>query len=64
LDKYDGKKVNFLQKILIVYVAMLKETYCDLRTLMNINKSKQPMVVKPCKELFTKDGQKTKIKTF
>jgi hypothetical protein len=22
------------------------------------------MVVKPCKELFTKDGQKTKIKTF
>jgi hypothetical protein len=62
LDKYDGKKVNFLQKILIVYVAMLKETYCDLRTLMNINKSKQPMVIKPCKELLTKDGQTTEIK--
>jgi hypothetical protein len=64
LDKYNGKKVKVLQNMLIVNIAMLKETYCDLGTLMNINKSKQPMVVKPCKELFTKDGQKTKIKTF
>jgi hypothetical protein len=64
LDKYDGKKVKVLQKILIVNIAMFKETYCDLGTLMNINKSKQPMVIKPCKELLTKDGQTTKINFF
>ncbi len=43
---------------------MLMETYYDHKTLMSTNKSKQPMVVKHCKELLTKDDQTTKIIIF
>jgi hypothetical protein len=43
---------------------MLMETYYDHGTLMSRNKSKQPIVVKHCKELLTKDDQTTKIIIF
>ncbi len=62
--KFDGKNVKVLQKILIVNIVMLMETYYDHETLMSTNKSKQPMVVKHCKELLTKDDQTTKIIIF
>jgi hypothetical protein len=32
-------------------IAMLRKTYCDHGTLMNIIENKQPMVVRPSKEL-------------
>jgi hypothetical protein len=64
LYKFDGKNVKVLQKILIVNIVMLMETYYDHETLMSTNKSKQPMVVKHCKELLTKDDQTTKIIIF
>jgi hypothetical protein len=35
----------------MVNIAMLSKTYCDHWQLMNITKNKQPMVVKPYKEL-------------
>ncbi len=61
LDKYDGKKNKFLsKKTLIVNNAMLRKTYRDRGTLMNIWKKKKPMVVKHYKVLLTKDDQTTK----
>jgi hypothetical protein len=35
----------------MVNIAMLRKTYHDHGTLMNITENKQPMVVKPYKEL-------------
>jgi hypothetical protein len=46
LYKFDGKNVKALQKILIVNIVMLMETYYDHGTLMSTNKSKQAIVVK------------------
>jgi len=48
---------NNFAKILIVNIAMLRKTYDDHGILMNINKSKKPMVVKHCKEFFLKNDQ-------
>ncbi len=54
-----------MQKTLIVNNAMLRKTYHDHGTLMNINKkNKQPMVVKHYKVLLTKDDQTTKVIIF
>jgi hypothetical protein len=44
---------------------MLRKTYRDHGTLMNIKKkNKQPMVVKHYKVLLTKDDQTTKVIIF
>jgi hypothetical protein len=64
LYKFDGKNVKTLQKILIVNIVMLMETYYDHGTLMSTNKNKQPMVVKHSKELLTKGDHTTKIIIF
>jgi hypothetical protein len=50
---------NNFAKILIVNIAMLRKTYYDHGTLMNINKSKKPIVVKHCKEFIFKNDQAT-----
>jgi hypothetical protein len=36
LDKYDGKIIKALQKILIINITTLRKTYCDHKTLMSI----------------------------
>jgi hypothetical protein len=64
LYKFYGKNVKALQKILIVNIVMLMETYYDHGTLMSTNKHKQPMVVKHSKEVLTKDDHTTKIIIF